>query len=157
MTQMPSLFHMRGKIFPLEIKEKFPFSTRKQRLFGIDAGRILMMLRVCLPLNCNAMYIIREVDENGRKFLSWRMLTLDAIVMNSNWNLQAGGTGMGGGQTQTVTFPYDIFEELTVDTLSDDRLHVMSEFSENIRRKATEFIKEVESLFNQSEHQKPIR
>ena len=63
---------------------------------------------------------------------------------------------MGGGQTQTVTFPYDIFQELTVDTLSDDRLHDMSEFSENIRRKATEFIKEVESLFYQSEHQKPI-
>jgi len=99
---------------------------------------------------CNGLYIIREVDEDGRRFLGWKMLSLDAILMNSNWNLQAGGTGMLGGQTQTVTFPYEIFEDLTVDTLSDDRLHEMSGFSEGIRKKAAEFMGEVETLFAQS-------
>lgn len=142
-----------GKIFPLEIKEKFPFTSGRRKLFGVDAGRILMLLRVCLPLDCNGLYVIREVDENDRRFLGWKMLSLDAIVMNSNWNLQAGGIGMLGGRTQTVTFPYEIFENLTVDTLSDDRLHEMSEFSEGIRRKAEEFMKEVEALFDQSSTQ----
>jgi len=142
-----------GKIFPLEIKEKFPFTSGVRKLFGIDAGRILMLLRICLPLNYNGFYIIREVSEDDRRFLSWKMLTFDAIVMNSNWNLQAGGTGMLGGRTQTVTFPYEIFEDLTVDTLSDDRLHEMSEFSEAIRIKAVEFMREVESLFAQSTSQ----
>jgi len=139
-----------GKIFPLEIKEKFPFTSGRRKLFGIDAGRILMLLRMCLPLDCNGLYVIREVDEDDRRFLGWKMLSLDAIVMNSNWNLQAGGTGMLGGRTQTVTFPYEIFEDLTVDALSDDRLHEMSGFSEGIRRKASEFVEEVESLFAQS-------
>ena len=142
-----------GKIFPLEIKEKFPFATRGGRLFGVDAGRILMLLRICLPLDCNGLYVIREVDENDRHFLGWKMLSLDDIVMNSNWNLQAGGTGMLGGRTQTVTFPYDIFEDLTADTLSDDRLHDMSELSEGVRRRAAEFMAEVEALFAQASGQ----
>ena len=54
-----------GRIFPLELKEKFPFTSGNQKMFGIDAGRILMLLRICLPLDCNGMYIIREVAEEN--------------------------------------------------------------------------------------------
>ena len=146
-----------GKIFPIEIKEKFPFESSSRRLFGIDAGRILMLLRICLPLNCNGLYVIREVDKVDRRFLGWKMLTLDAIVMNSNWNLQAGGTGMLGGRTQTVTFPYEIFENLTADTLSDNRLHEMSRFSEAVKRKAAEFMNEVGRFFDKSTSQSRLQ
>ena len=85
------------------------------------------------------------------------MLTLDAIVMNSNWNLQVGGTGMLGGRTQTVTFPYEIFENLTADTLSDNRLHEMSRFSEAVKRKAAEFMNEVGRFFDKSTSQSTLQ
>mgnify|MGYP005844622089 CR=1 FL=1 len=136
-----------GRILPLEIKEKFPFEAGNIKLLGIDAGRILMLLRLCLPLDCNGLYIIREVeDTEERKFLGWKMTTLDSIIMNSNWTLQAGGTGMTGGPTQTVTFPYGTFSDLTADSFSDDNLHRISEFSKIIKEKAAAFQSEVEKF-----------
>ncbi len=136
-----------GKILPLEIKEKFPFEANKVKLLGIDAGRILMLMRICLPLDCNGLYLIREVEDSPqRRFVGWKMTTLDSIVMNSNWTLQAGGMGMTGGPTQTVTFPYACFSDVNVQTFSDENLHRMSEFSKVIKEKAAAFQSEVEKF-----------
>jgi hypothetical protein len=136
-----------GKILPMEIKEKFPFESNKVKLLGIDAGRILMLMRICLPLDCNGLYVIREVeDTQERKFVGWKITTLDTVVMNCNWTLQAGGTGMTGGPTQTVTFPYACFSDLRPEIFSDDNLHRMSELSKIIKEKAAAFQNEVESF-----------
>ena len=89
-------------ILPIELKEKFPVLTARERFFGIDAGRILMLLRICIPNDSNALYIIREVEPDSRKLKAWKFMTLSKIVMTSGWNLQAGGRGMGGQSTQTV-------------------------------------------------------
>ncbi len=53
-------------ILQIEMKEKFPVLKKRERYFGIDAGRIMMLLRVCIPNDSNAIYIIRQVTENGR-------------------------------------------------------------------------------------------
>ena len=145
-----------GKIFPLELKEKFPFTDRGNQKFGIDAGRILMLLRLCLPLDCNGMYIIREVEEDTRELVGWKIMTLDTLIMNSNWNLQAGGRGMLGGRTQTVTFQYEVFDDLKVETFSENNLHENSTFSTGVKRKATEFLAEVESVFTHARRQRGI-
>lgn len=146
-----------GRILPLEIKEKFPFEAAGIKLLGIDAGRILMLLRFCLPLDCNGLYIIREVeDTEERKFVGWKMTTLDSIIMNSNWTLQAGGTGMTGGPTQTVTFPYTSFSDLTAASFSDDNLHRISEFSKVIKEKAVTFQEEVERFIQSAAFQQTL-
>jgi len=141
------LVSYQGKILPMEIKEKFPFKAGNIELLGIDAGRILMLLRLCLPLDCNGLYIIREVeDSQERKFLGWKITTLDSIVMNANWTLQAGGIGMTGGPTQTVTLPYKTYSDLTPSSFSDENLHKISEFSKIIKEKAAAFQSEVEKF-----------
>lgn len=83
-------------------------------------------------------------------------MTLDNVIMNSNWNLQAGGTGMLGGMTQTVTLPYRSFSDLKVGTISDDNLHEMSKFSEGVKRKAVNFLHDVENLFHKTEQQRTL-
>ena len=136
-----------GKIFPIEIKEKFPFEANKVKLLGIDVGRMLMLFRICLPLDCNGLYIVREVeDSKERKCVGWKMMTLDSMIMNCNLNLQAGGTGMTGGATQTATFPYAAFTNLTAEIFSDGNLHDISEFSRTIKEKALKFQNEVENF-----------
>ncbi len=95
-----------GTVLPVEIKEKSAGGGDGDSFFGIDAGRILMLLRLCLPVDANAAYVVREVREGGsREFLGWKVLTLDRLIMSASWNLQAGGVGMGGGNTQTVLMP----------------------------------------------------
>lgn len=135
-------------IFPMEIKEKFPGQTGRDKFFGIDAGRIMMLLRLCLPNDANAVYLIRELDETGQ-FIGWKYITLSDIIMTASWNLQAGGPGMGGQSTQTVRLPYDYFKDFTADEISEDSLKNIGSFPEDIKSIATRFGVEIESRFNQ--------
>jgi hypothetical protein len=133
-----------GRVFPIEIKEKSPFGKGIQK-FGIDAGRLLMLLRLCLPIDANAFYIIRELESGGaREFSKWKFMTLDDVVMKSSWNLQPGGTGMGGSGTSTIILPYDSFGDLDRDTFSDDRLRNLSPLSSKVKDQARVFAKEIE-------------
>lgn len=75
----------RGTVLPIEVKEK---SSTERGDFGLDAGRILMMLRLCLATQSNGMYVIRQVDANEqRSFVAWRYTLLSDIVMGCSWNL----------------------------------------------------------------------
>jgi len=142
-------------ILPVEMKEKFPVlktyvrsGKRSEHYFGIDAGRILSLLRICIPNNANALYIVREVEDGTRNFVKWKYTTLSKIIMSSGWNLQAGGTGMGGGDTQTVRIPYDEFYDLEESTFSEDSLEKISNFPEEIKKTATEFKDHAEKQMN---------
>lgn len=137
-----------GTVLPVEIKEKFPAGTGTERFFGIDAGRVLMLLRLCLPNDANALYIIREVDETPRReFLGWKFITLSDIVMSSSWNLQRGGRGMGGQETQTIRLPYDSFKNLNSDILKDYHLDKIGRMPDEIKRKVKQFISDRGNLF----------
>jgi hypothetical protein len=140
-----------GKVFPLEIKEKSPIEGTTQK-YGIDAGRLLMLLRVCLPLDANAFYIIRELESGGtRKFSKWKFISLDNVIMKSSWNLMPGGTGMGGGGTSTIILPYDAFGDLSTDTFSDDALRGLSPLTGKVKEQAASFAREIEGrLYRQS-------
>jgi len=47
-----------------------------------------MMLRICLPMNINGFYIVREVEETEeRRFVGWKIIRLDELLMKCNWNL----------------------------------------------------------------------
>ena len=110
----------RGAVMPVEIKEKSP---TEGGAFGIDAGRILMMLRLCLATDSNALYLIREVGSGeGRQLKNWRYITLSDMIMGCSWNLQAGGRGMGGGATQTVMMAGSLFGNFGLSNLSEDWL-----------------------------------
>jgi len=138
-----------GTVLPVEIKEKSPGGDKGSGFFGIDAGRILMLLRLCLPVDANAAYVVREIKEGGgREFVGWKVLTLDRLVMSASWNLQAGGKGMGGGNTQTVLMPYSLFEDLDDKWFEDSHLNAIGQISINVKKKATEFQTEIESLFS---------
>lgn len=109
-----------GTVMPIEIKEKSP--TRDGN-FGIDAGRLLMLLRLCLATDSNALYVIREVDESAnRALVSWRCITLAEIIMGCRWNLQAGGRGMTGGATQTIMISSELFQEFGLSYFSEEWL-----------------------------------
>jgi hypothetical protein len=73
-------------------------------------------------------------------------MTLDSMIMNCNLNLQAGGTGMTGGATQTAIFSYDVFADLKAESFSDENLHNISEFSKAIKEKAAKLQIEVEKF-----------
>ena len=126
----------RGAVMPVEVKEKSP---TKSGAFGIDAGRILMMLRMGLVTDSNALYIVREVDESAtREFVGFRCITLSNMILGCNWNLQGGGAGMGGGKTQTVMMPGSLFEDFSESNLSEEWLEQNSSLQETVRAKAKE-------------------
>lgn len=103
---------------PVEVKEKSP---TPDGTFGIDAGRILMLLRLCVTTDSNALYLIRSVDSSDeRRFMGWRAITLSDMIMGCSWNLQAGGLGMGGGATQTVMMPSTLFHEFNPAAITED-------------------------------------
>ncbi len=81
----------------------------------------MMLLRVCLPNDANAVYLIRELNDNG-DFVDWKYITLGDLIMSAGWNLQAGGPGMGGQATQTVKIPYGEFQTLDERALSEENL-----------------------------------
>jgi len=126
-------------IFPVEMKEKFPVLKSNERYFGLDAGRILMLFRICIANDSNALYIVRQVAENGRKLEGWKFITLSKIIMSAGWNLQAGGLGMVGGATQTVKLPYDEFEDLTEQTLEEENLKKISNLPADVKSMVKEY------------------
>lgn len=134
-------------IFPMEIKEKFPGQNRDEQFFGIDAGRIMMLLRLCIPNDANAVYLIREMDESG-KFIGWKYITLSDIIMTSSWNLQAGGPGMGGQSTQTIRLPYDYFKSFDENSLSEDNLKATGDLPKDIKNMARQFGDELSARFH---------
>ena len=135
-------------VLPLEIKEKFPAGSGDNAFFGIDAGRVLMLLRLCLPNDANAFYMIREVEETGREFVSWKFMPVSEIIASASWNLQRGGRGMGGQETQTIRLPYGGFRKLEPDILGGKSLKEISNLPEEIKRLAVEFKRALESEFD---------
>lgn len=125
-----------GTVMPIEIKEKSPTPDGS---FGLDAGRILMLLRLCLATDSNALYLIREVDNSdSRPLVGWRYITLADMVMGCRWNLQAGGIGMGGGNTQTVMMPGSLFGTFTKANLSEDWLAKHRSLGDSVRMRIAE-------------------
>lgn len=128
-------------ILPVELKEKYPALAKSKpstHFFGIDAGRVMMLLRLCLPNDANALYIIREVAKGGA-FSGWKYITLSDIIMTSSWNLQAGGKGMGGQDTQTLRISYDLFRPLTQKSITDENIRQIGRFPEEVKSRANEF------------------
>lgn len=134
-------------IFPMEIKEKFPAGDGAGMFFGIDAGRIMMLLRLCMPNDANGIYLIRELNEEGR-FIGWKYITLSDIILTASWNLQAGGPGMGGQSTQTVKLPYHCFKDFDSSMLSEDGLKKIGNLPEHIKEAALAFGTEISTRFN---------
>jgi hypothetical protein len=134
-------------ILPIELKEKFPVLKDRERYFGIDAGRVLMLLRICIPNDSNALYVIRQVSQAGRKLEAWKFMTLSKIIMTSGWNLQEGGIGMGGQSTHTIKLPYDEFEEITAGTFEEDNLQRISDLPKDVKDIATGYKQAVEKRF----------
>ena len=145
------LSYSTGTVLPLEIKEKFPAGSGDNAFFGIDAGRVLMLLRICLPNDANAFYLIREVEEDGRRFLCWKFMPLSEIIATASWNLQRGGRGMGGQETQTIRLPYSSFERLDPRILSDEHLRKIASLPDEVKRLAAEFRKTLEREFGEGE------
>jgi hypothetical protein len=127
----------RGAVLPIELKEKSPTADGN---FGLDAGRILMMLRLGLSTDSNGLYLIREVDTTPeRAFVNWRYITLSDLILGSSWNLQGGGASMSGGGTQTVMLAGSLFQTFTTGVLSDDWLAGNASLQGAVRERAKEY------------------
>ena len=144
---MVSCFPIAVRCLPIEIKEKFPGESSAGAFFGIDAGRLLMLLRLCLPNDSNAVYLIREVTEGERRFVGWKCMTLSEIVTAASWNLQRGGTGMGGQETQTVRLPYSCFREFGPNFMSEENMESIKNLPKDIKRIAACFGESLEREF----------
>ncbi|WP_456327029.1 hypothetical protein [Palaeococcus sp. (in: euryarchaeotes)] len=136
-----------NEVIPLELKEKTPAYDKslRKKYFGIDAGRILMLLRLVIPNDGNALYVVREMKESDksapRKFLEWKYTTLADIILSASWNLQGGGKGMTGGRTQTVKLPYKIFKKMDFDLVFSGNFPIGS-ISEEMKHQIAEILKE---------------
>lgn len=133
-------------VFPMEIKEKFAGTSGNEKFFGIDAGRVAMLLRLCLPNDSNSIYLIRELDESSN-FVGWKYITLSDIIMTSGWNLQAGGRGMGGQSTQTIKLPYDYFKPFNAETVSEMNLSRIGSLPKDIKNLVVSFKKSMGELY----------
>lgn len=133
-------------ILPIEIKEKFPAENQKDLFFGIDAGRVMMLLRICLPNDANAIYLIREVRSSG-EFVGWKYITLSDLIMSASWNLQAGGRGMGGQSTQTIRLPYEFFKQFDTSVISENNLQKIGSLPKEVKNIAKDFGLEITSRF----------
>ena len=133
------LSYSRGMVLPLEIKEKFPAKGGDGDFFGVDAGRVLMLLRLCLPTDTNALYVISEVREADRSFVNWKFVLLSEIIAAASWNLQKGGRGMGRQETQTIRLPYSAFRQLEPSILNDSNLEKIGSLPDEVKRLAQEF------------------
>lgn len=131
-------------ILPIELKEKFPVANKKENYFGIDAGRVLMLLRICVPNDSNALYIVRQVAEDGRKLEAWKFTTLAKIIMSGSWNILGGGIGMGGGDTHTIKIPYVEFEDITEETFDEENLKKISNLPKDVKEIAMNFRKQIQ-------------
>jgi hypothetical protein len=131
----------RGTILPIEIKEKSPTDRGD---FGIDAGRIFMLLRLCLSTDSNALYIVRSVDrDSDRSFQSWQYITLSDILMGCSWNLQAGGRGMTGGNTQAVMLSGNLFKSFDLHQLTERWLTENSSLQVSVKHVAEEWSRDL--------------
>lgn len=134
----------RGTVLPIEVKEKSPTERGD---FGLDAGRILMMLRLCLTTQSNGMYLIRQVHaDEQRSFVGWRYTLLSDIVMGCSWNLQAGGKGMLGGMTQTVMLSGELFKPFFPDLLTEGWLQRHGNLTNSVRDLANAFAKQLSAF-----------
>jgi hypothetical protein len=106
-----------------------------------------MLLRICVPNNSNALYVIRQVSQDGRKLQAWKFMTLSKIIMTCGWNLQAGGIGMGGQNTQTIKLPYDEFEEITAQTFEEENLQMISDLPKDVKEIAADYKQNLEKRF----------
>ena len=109
-----------------------------------------MMMRLCITTDSNALYIIREVDNSeSRKLIGYKYITFSDMIMNVSWNLQAGGIGMGGGNTQTIMMTGKAFSDFSLDVLKEDWIEKNCSLTENVKEKAVEFYSSLEKLLNQ--------
>lgn len=124
-----------GAVIPIEIKEKSPTERGE---FGVDAGRILMLLQLCIATDSNAVYLIRQVDPSPfRSLVGWKYITLADMIIGCRWNLQAGGRGMGGGATQTVMIAGELFQEFTQTNFTEEWLDQHRSLQSSVRATAT--------------------
>ncbi len=70
-------------VLPIKMKETFPVITNKDRYYVIDTDRIMVLLRISIPSDSNAVYIVRQITEEGRKFEAWKYITLSQIIMSA--------------------------------------------------------------------------
>lgn len=135
-----------GSVMPVEIKEKSPTPAGD---FGIDAGRILMLLRLCIATDSNALYLIRQVDDSEtRKLVGWKYITLSDMVIGCRWNLQAGGRGMGGGATQTVMISGHLFNDFSLSNFSEEWLAENGSLQESVRSAAKHLMGDLSLFLN---------
>ena len=106
-----------------------------------------MLLRLCVPNDSNALYVVRELRDNQREFVSWKFITLSKIIMTAHWFSQQGGKGMGGQNTQTIRIPYDEFEILEERTFDEDNLQKISNLPEQVKNMAARYMIELEKRF----------
>ncbi len=135
-----------GTVMPMEIKEKSPTDKGD---FGIDAGRILMLLRLCLATDSNALYVIREVDDSPtRELVGWRCITLSDMIIGCRWNLQAGGASMTGGATQTVMISGSLFQSFDLNNFSEEWLAQHKSLQGAVRAAASQLAKNLGHYLN---------
>lgn len=133
-----------GRVLPLEIKEKS--RVEKTNQFGVDAGRILMLLRFCLMTDSNALYVIREVNNQpDRALIGWVYMTLADLVMMCRWNLQGGGAGMGGGATQTIMMSAEHFQPFSAQQFSEEWIQANGSLSRSVRLAGQNMIADLEA------------
>lgn len=138
-----------GSVLPIEIKEKYP-GLGKTKFFGIDAGRVIMLLRLGLPTDSNSLYIVKEVDDTEeRELVGWKYITLSDIVSTAGWNLTSGGRGMTGGRTQTIILPYSAFDEL--DSVTPSTLSEIEAMPAEVRSRARNYLLNLERWLGTTE------
>jgi len=74
-------------------------------------------------------------------------MPLSEIILTASWNLQRGGRGMGGQETQTIKLPYHKFKNLESSDLSDSSLEDIGNLPQEIRKLAEEFKRVLEGRF----------
>ena len=104
----------------LEIKEKDKSKTPPQG-FGMDVDRIFDILKIKQALNCEYLYVVKEVNnQTDRKFMNWWKISMQTFydAVKNNKTLE-GGAGMATAKATnhpTLVAPQSLFEKILSET-----------------------------------------
>ncbi|RNI32235.1 hypothetical protein EFA69_02600 [Rufibacter immobilis] len=102
-----------GKAYPIELKSKRVYADAKLGdWFGIDIGPFSKLsFFVSLSNNMEALYLVEEVDDLGGN-IEWWGVRFSEVLKYCFWVTQSGGASMGGGRSNTIKVPKEIFTPL---------------------------------------------
>ena len=109
MIDFDGIIERTDQFWLVESKEKDAGGNEGEPYFGWDSRRLAWYLYLQNCCGLKTLYIIRQVNnQEERRFVDWKYITLDDFAVSASWLSERGG----GGGSGTITAPLTAFNRL---------------------------------------------